>query len=89
MTDLGTDEYDPQKLIFCQLKKKKKNMFFVKNIFCNFCTYEFSYSYDYERTYRFGKVPVGVDVVEVEGGGGVVLDHPGEHRVLGQVVQRS
>ena len=37
-------------------------------------------------TYGFGKVPVGLDVVQVEGRGRVILDHPGKHGILGQVV---
>ncbi len=39
-------------------------------------------------TYRFGEISVGLPGVEVQAGGGVVLNHPGEHRVLRQVVER-
>ncbi len=33
-------------------------------------------------TYRFGEISVGLPGVEVQAGGVVVLNHPGEHRVL-------
>ena len=38
-------------------------------------------------TYWFREVPVRFPGVQVQSWGGVVLDHPGEHRILGQVVK--
>ncbi len=39
-------------------------------------------------TYRFGEISVGLPGVEVQAWRGVVLNHPREHRVLRQIVER-
>ena len=47
------------------------------------------WTYPVESAHRFTQIPVVLGVVEVEVGGGIVGEDPGEDRVLGEVVERA